>query len=143
MDVKGFCQFGRLSPSDLHCVVKFLVDVEPRQKLLVAFWGGSIPHIFEIRVLTNDFIFLISSLDQIKRIRPEDPVQFGIDNRIDLLLEVLLEHLRQEIDHRLKKVLILKDKPSLSMTQQHSHIGKTYLLALLLKLMGFMDHQRT
>lgn len=49
------------------------------------------------------------TLDEIKSISAKHPIQLLIDSRIDLLLKVLLEQLREEVNHGFEEVLILED----------------------------------
>lgn len=49
------------------------------------------------------------TFDEIKSISAEHPIQLLIDSRIDLLLKVLLEQLREKVNHGFEEVLILED----------------------------------
>ena len=97
--------------------------------------------ILKLRKLVNKFILLIPPLNQIELVCSENSVELRVHDWIDLLIEALFEHLRDEVDHGFKKILIFEDKLSLSMAQKHSHIGIAYFLTFVLQLMGLMEHQ--
>ena len=117
------------------------MNAQSSDKLLISFRATVISYVFEVRMLTNNFIFLISPSYQIKRISSKDSIQLWVDYRIDFFRKILFEDLRDEVYHSLKKILVLKNKPRFSMSQQNTHISIADLFAFRLQLVGFMNHQ--
>ena len=97
--------------------------------------------IFEVWILLDCFVFLVSPFDEVKSVCSEYSVQLLIQKRVLLFLEILLKYLADEVDHGLEEVLVLEYKFTLPVTQQNPHVYVTYFFALLLQLMTFPCHQ--
>lgn len=85
------------------------MDPQPTNKPLVALIIRNILDILEIWVLLHNLILIMPAFDEIKSIGPEHPIQLLIDSRINLLLKIFLEQLREEVNHGFEEVLILED----------------------------------
>lgn len=97
--------------------MKFFVSFESVDQQIIVSRGWAVSVVFELRVIFDEFVLLVASTDQVEGVGSEDAVEFGVQHWKDLLVEGLLKHLADEVDHCLEEILVFEDEFCLAVAQ--------------------------